>query len=189
MDAPMIAPMLVSALLNTYAPRFPKPVAAGICQIESGGDSWGIYDNTAGRSYRPKSYADAVATANALLLQRHVIDMGVMGIDSVHLSEPGVTVEAMFHPGPNLVASQRIFLADLTAAHGDVRAALSLYNSGSPTASLAYADKVLTAASSSSYGLAIVAGGQFAQVSHPVEVVRRASPIGVTFDAFRGTPW
>jgi type IV secretion system protein VirB1 len=186
----MIAPMLVSALLNAYAPRFPKPVAAGIVSVESSGDAWAENDDTAGRSYHPRTYAQAVALAHSLVGAGHSVDLGLAQCNSQHIGEPGVTVEAMLRPGPNLVASQRIFLADLTAARGDVRAALSLYNSGSPTASLAYADKVL-AASSSSYGSAIVAGGPVRATATQVaaQIVRRASPIGTTSDPFRGETW
>jgi type IV secretion system protein VirB1 len=184
----MIAPLLVSALLNTYAPQMPKSVAAGIVSVESSGDAWALNDDTARRSYRPRTYAEAVALAHSLIDAGHSVDLGLAQCNSQHIGEPGVTVEAMLHPGPNLVASQRIFLRDLTASNGDLRAALSRYNSGSPTASLAYADKVL-AASSSSYGSAIVAGGILFQVAHVAEVARRASPIGTTADPFRGAAW
>jgi hypothetical protein len=187
----MISPILVSALLTLYAPKLPKSVGAGIATVESLGDAWAINDNTVRYSYHPRSYAEAVTLAHDLTGRGHVLDLGLMQIDTVHLGKPGITIERMLRPGPNLEASQRIFLGDILAAGNDVRAALSMYNSGSRTASLVYADKVL-AASSSPYGSAIM--GNHPLILHephrePVIVVQRGSAIGATDDAFKGTAW
>lgn len=184
----MIAPMLISALLNQYAPQIPRSVAAGICSVESGGDAWALDDDTTHQSYRPRTYAGAIALAHTLISRGHSVDLGLMQVNSVHLGQSGVTIETMLDPASNLRASQTIFTEDLATARGNLRAALSLYNSGSPTYSLGYADKVL-AATSSPYGSAILEGVP-GVLHEPTLVERHMTAFGSSVDVtFRGRAW
>ena len=137
----MISAVLLSALLERCAPAMDKRVAAAIVEVESYGDSWAIDDDTARRSYHPRTYAQAVSLAHELRAAAHTFDVGLGQVNSVHFGEPGVSLETMLRPCANLAAAQRIFGEDFAAA-GSVRAALVAYN-GAGTTSQRYADLVL----------------------------------------------
>ncbi len=152
----MISAPVLAALLARCAPRIDRTVAASIVAVESLGDAWAIDDDSARRSYHPPTYAQAVKLAHELLEQGHTIDLGLAQVNSLHLGAPGVSVEAMLRPCPNLRAGEAIYARAL-AVSGDVRAALVAYN-GAGATSQAYADRVLEARSSP-FVLAVLAGG------------------------------
>ncbi len=152
----MISAPVLAALLERCAPRMDRTVAASIVAVESLGDAWAIDDDSARRSYHPRTYAEAVTIAHELLEQGHTIDLGLAQVDSMHLGAPGVSVEAMLRPCPNLRAGEAIY-ARAFAASGDVRIALAAYN-GAGATSQAYADRVLEARSSP-FVIAVLAGG------------------------------
>jgi type IV secretion system protein VirB1 len=171
-DGQLISPAIVSALISACAPQVSPQIAAGIVRVESYSDPWALGDNTDKRSYAPKSYGVAVALAHRLVAEGHSVDMGIAQINSVHLGQPGVTIESMLHPCPNLRASQRILNGDLAQSSGNIVGALSRYNSGSPTRSIGYAHKVLS-------------------VTQEVVAPKLLSAIGGTLStaAYRGIAW
>jgi type IV secretion system protein VirB1 len=142
----MISPFLIAALLETCAPRMDTRTVAAIVERESYGNSWAVYDDTSRRSYAPASYQGALDLAHALLAKRHNLDLGLGQVNSVHLSQPGVSVETMLRPCPNLREAQTVYNAAF-AASNDERRALIAYN-GSGATSLAYADAVIAAKTS-----------------------------------------
>lgn len=173
----MISPVLIAALLNTCAPRMDTRTAAAIVERESYGNSWAVYDDTSRRSYAPTSYRDAVDLAHILLEQGHDLDLGLGQVNSVHLGQPGVSVETMLHPCPNLREAQAVYNAAF-AASGDERRALIAYN-GSGATSAGYADAVIAAKSS-----AFVAAVLTSRVSAPTPKPRVPAMFftdGVTF--------
>jgi type IV secretion system protein VirB1 len=139
----MISPFLMSALLTTCAPNMNKTTAAAIVSRESGFNSWSILDDTTMRSYSPASYQGAIDLAHALLAQGHNLDLGLGQVNSVHLGQPGLTVETMLHPCANLTEAQAVYNAAFTRTH-DERRALIAYN-GSGAKSPGYADAVIAA--------------------------------------------
>jgi hypothetical protein len=170
----MISAAILGALLERCAPTMDKRVAAAIVEVESYGDSWAIDDDSARRSYHPRSYAEAVSLAHDLAGERHVFDLGLGQVNSVHLGEPGLSIETMLRPCSNLAAAQRIFSEALVAT-GDLRAALVRYN-GSGSTSPRYADLVLGAMRSPFVAAVTVSPNVSAvsvRVAQPVEIIRR----------------
>ncbi len=170
----MISAAILGALLERCAPTMDKRVAAAIVEVESYGDSWAIDDDSARRSYHPRSYVEAVAQARELGAEGHVFDLGLGQVNSTHLGEPGTSIETMLRPCSNLAAAQRIFSEALVAT-GDVRAALVRYN-GSGSTSPRYADLVLGAIRSP-FVAAVTGSSNVPAVSvrfvAPVEIIRR----------------
>ncbi len=115
----------------------PADVLDAIKQVESGGNPYAIRDNTGNRSYAPKSLADAVTQAKALLALSHNIDMGMYQINSIHLKGPGVTVDNIFDATVQTSTAAKIFNdfhTQAKALYGDTDLALwratGAYNAG-----------------------------------------------------------
>jgi hypothetical protein len=162
----MISPALIAALLQTYAPAIPTRTAAAIISHESSGSSWAIGDNTAHRSHEPHSFREAVTLAHDLITRGHNIDIGLGQVNSVHIGQHGVTVEAMLHPGSNLVEAQAVYVGALALTHNE-RLAIAAYNGSGPAAER-YADAVI-AAEHSPFVEAVVHAGSYvaAAISTP----------------------
>ncbi|MEX3581733.1 MAG: lytic transglycosylase domain-containing protein [Burkholderia sp.] len=87
---------------------------------------------------QPKNYAEAVATAKALIQKGQNIDMGLGQINSSNLAPLKLTVEQVFEPCANLRAAETVlkwgYQQAVTKYGPDQRAllsALSAYNTGS----------------------------------------------------------
>ena len=88
----------------------------------------------------PKTANEAVTTANWLLSHGYNIDIGLGQINSANLSRLGVSVDDMFNPCSNINAAGTIlkgnyssYLKDAPNEQAALRAAISGYNTGSPT--------------------------------------------------------
>ncbi len=122
--------------------------------VESSGNRYAINDNTSGRSYEPTSLDEAVAIANDLVFERgHSVDLGLAQINSMHLSEFGLTPRDLFDPCENMLVSDQILHDDYVSAEAQFGAgllallhAISAYNTGSLWAGEYYVRKVLIAA-------------------------------------------
>jgi len=155
----MIAPALLAALLQRCAPDTDVRTLAAIVDVESGGDSWAIRDPIANRAVHPRSYTEAVATANALLSRGVQVSVGLSqvllprpGLDAATLLgspcadlRAGSSILANAYAGQiRLVAVPRTEIGQQLA----LRRALSVYNSGSATGAPEYTVRVLEALSS-----------------------------------------
>jgi type IV secretion system protein VirB1 len=133
MDNPMIA----AAVLACAANIAPVTLAA-VINIESRGDPLAIFDNTARRAWHPRNQNQAIALARDLIVAGHVIDAGLMQVDSLNFSALGLDASRIFDPCTNVRAGGAILTADYAAAaqrlgqgQEALKVALSLYNTGS----------------------------------------------------------
>ena len=110
---------------------------AAVAQTESQLDPLAIGDNTAHRSYRPQTKAEAVAVAQRLMAERHDLDVGLMQINQRNFGWLRLTLEDAFDPCRSIVAGATVLTA------------FSRYNTGTPTAGFAngYVARVVSAAS------------------------------------------
>jgi type IV secretion system protein VirB1 len=117
-------------LIHECAPKVATVTMAAIVQQESGGNPLTIHDNTTGESFRPSSLAAAVAIARALIASGHSVDLGLAQINSKNLPSLRLAPETVFDPCTNLRAAQTILLSGWRQSGGDLRGALSAYNTG-----------------------------------------------------------
>lgn len=156
----MIAPLALAGLLSSCARGVDARTAAAIVAVESGGNEYAVNDNTTGRAYFPASLGSAKALVGRLA--GHQLAVGIAQVDSVNFARLGVDAERALDPCTSLQLGAQILLEDYrreypraTGATEEkrrqdaLRRALSLYNSGSPTAAPEYASRVVEAVSSS----------------------------------------
>lgn len=118
------------ALLRQCAPQVSVVTMAAIVQQESGGNPLALHDNTTGKSYRPASLAEAAKLAADLIKPGHSVDIGLAQINSRNLSGLNLDVAQVLEPCANIHAAQTILLRGWKQSGGDLRAALSAYNTG-----------------------------------------------------------
>jgi len=119
---------------------------------ESSGNQFAIGVNNGPKLPRqPVQFSEAVLQAKKLLAQGYSIDTGYAQINSQHfaksdgfLAKLGYRVEDMFDPCTNLRAGAIIY-SNAYYQYGDIKKALSAYNTGSPTKGFSngYVEKVL----------------------------------------------
>jgi len=186
----VIAPVLLAALLQRCAPGTDVRTLAAIVEVESGGDSWAIRDPIANRAVHPRSYAEAVVTADRLLAKGVQVSVG---LSQVLLPRPGLDAATLLgspcadlRAGSSILASAYAGQIRLVAAPQTelgqqlaLRRALSVYNSGSATGAPEYTARVLAALSSplveSVTGIADAGGVAMRPVvvaTHSVSIVR-----------------
>ena len=118
------------ALLRQCAPQVSVITMAAIIKQESGGNPLALHDNTTGKSYRPASLAGAAKLAADLIQQGHSVDIGLAQINSRNLSGLNLDVAQVIGPCANIHAAQTILLRGWKQSGGDLRGALSAYNTG-----------------------------------------------------------
>jgi type IV secretion system protein VirB1 len=148
-----IAGAALAALLQTCAPDVAPSTMHAIVAVESGGKPWALNDNTSGRRYEPRSYAEALSTARDLIGRGHSVDVGIAQVNSSNFAGYRVTPAAMLMPCQNLIIGSAILSGAYrwsAATYGNRRRALwgavSAYNTGSLTAGSRYVDLVVSAA-------------------------------------------
>jgi len=150
----------LSPLISQCGPGVDPATTAAIIHVESGGNSLAIHDNTAGNTYRPLDKTEAIAASARLLRAGHSIDLGLMQINSKHITayraiDPAIALADLFDPCENITAGTRI-LADFyrrchrlsAVPHVTLLKALSAYNTGHPYTGKEYLNKILGAAGS-----------------------------------------
>jgi len=150
----------LSPLISQCGPGVDPATTAAIIHVESGGNSFAIHDNTTGTTYRPLDKTEAIVTSARLLRAGHSIDLGLMQINSTHITayrviDPAITLADLFDPCENITAGTRI-LADFyrryhrlsAAPHITLLKALSGYNTGHPYTGKEYLNRILEAAGS-----------------------------------------
>lgn len=133
--------MLPLILLASCAPMVDPVTMSAVVQNESGGNPLAIHDNADGKSYSPRSMAEAVDLAKRLISADHSVDLGLAQINSRNLQWVGMTVEQSFDPCLNLQASQQVLIDAHKRSGGDLQKTLQIYNTGK-TAGSQYASKV-----------------------------------------------
>ena len=148
----MLSLALFAQLAATCAPGVHVDTLAAIARTESGFHVGAINDNTAKRSYFPKTMQEAVAIASELVaVKKHAVDLGLMQISSSNLGALGLTPSEVLDPCRNLQAGARVLASGYRppAAGADpqpaLMQALSRYNTGSPSRGFenGYVDKVV----------------------------------------------
>ncbi|MDE2252658.1 MAG: lytic transglycosylase domain-containing protein [Betaproteobacteria bacterium] len=128
--------MTPAVLLQQCAPAVAPVTMAAIVQRESGGNPLVLHDNTTGKSYQPRSVADAARIARKLIDQGHSVDIGLAQINSNNLPGMGLDADKVLDPCTNLRAAQIILLRGWKQSGGDLRGVLAAYNTGSAGSSL-----------------------------------------------------
>ena len=118
------------ALLHQCAPQVSVVTMAAIVKQESGGNPLALHDNTTGKSYRPDNLDEAAKLAADLIKQGHSVDIGLAQINSRNLPSLNLSVNQALDPCTNIHAAQKILLRGWKQSGGDLRAALSAYNTG-----------------------------------------------------------
>lgn len=123
--APTVAPETLAAIVKTES-KF-QPFAIGL-------------NSNARLERQPNSKLEAVATAKWLIANGYDVDLGLGQINSSNLTRTSLSVEDAFDSCKNLAAAAQILTGNYLAAvprvgHGQqaLRAAISTYNTGSPT--------------------------------------------------------
>ena len=152
MDAVIIAGMALALLLTTCAPDVAPSTMAAIVAVESSGNPYSLNDNTSHRSYAPRDYANALATAQALIRKGHSVDVGIAQVNSGNFAAFHTTAREMLDPCQNLRVASRILSDDYAEARTifpepgqALWHAISAYNTGSLYAGKPYVDLVLAA--------------------------------------------
>lgn len=144
------------ALLSLAAecgPVVHPATTAAIIQVESQGNPLAIADNTLRTHYTPQTQAEAIHLTNQLHQQGHSLDIGMMQINTQWLRPHHLSLEKLFDPcfniavGTGILASAyRDALRQSDDAATALTHALSIYNTGSPTAGSAYVTRVMAVA-------------------------------------------
>ncbi len=156
---------VLAALLSSCAPTVAPATMGAIIHVESESDPFRIGVNSGGSLVRqPGNAVDAIATARSLMRRGANFDAGLMQINSANFTRLSVTVETVFDPCTNLRAGARLltenYLRARVSGHADpLRAALSEYNTGSPSRGLmnGYVHKVFAAANGGAFVRLLVA--------------------------------
>lgn len=135
--------MLKTAAILTLAAQCAPEVAPStlhaVVMTESGGNPFAIGINGGSQLKRqPRTAAEAVSTAKALLARGANIDMGLGQINSANMRWLGLTVEDAFDACKNLKAAGQVLSSNYRSAVASGKkqplgAALSAYNTGSMT--------------------------------------------------------
>lgn len=143
--------LITTSLIADCGPAVSPATTQAIIQVESGGNPLAIGDNTARRSFSPKTKAEAIELAARLISQGHNIDLGLMQVNSCHIKAMKLTLEELFDPCGNVRIGTTI-LADFYRQHKtadpvqSLFRALSAYNTGQAWKGTGYINKILDAA-------------------------------------------
>ena len=134
----------LSAALIGLSAQCAATVAPGtlltFARAESGLDPLALHDNTSGASPRAETKAEAISLASALIGAGHSVDLGLMQVNSRHLTWLGLSITDAFELCPSMAAGARVLHTAYDPcvdaggeAQSCLRVAASAYNTGSPT--------------------------------------------------------
>ncbi len=123
-----------------------------VIAVESQGHPYAVHDNTTAQHYYPATVQQAVHLAGALMASGHRLDLGLMQINyEAWLRPMAFPLERALDPCTNIALGTTILSADYrqalsrsTTMNEALLRSLSLYNSGSESRSLGYAQLVLS---------------------------------------------
>lgn len=144
-------------LVALCGPLVHPQTTLSVITVESSGQPFAIHDNTDNRTYDASTVLQGAAVAKRLIRAGHRIDVGLMQINyDAWLKPTGFAVEWALDPCTNVRLGTTILSANYAQAlhtgnvrHDALNRALSLYNSGTETRSLIYANTVLQVAAMS----------------------------------------
>ena len=144
----------LEAALRNCLPASYRPIMRKVVQHESANHPFAININLGPKlDKQPNSRTEAIKIAKHYIAQGYSVDLGYAQINSQHyakadgfLRKAGYDVADMFDACTNLRAGALI-LGEAYLRHGDIRRALSIYNTGHSTKGVenGYVDKVLKA--------------------------------------------
>ena len=146
----------ILALAAQCAPSVDPSTMLAIVRTESAGHIFALGVNGTKSPPRPKDAATAATLAKRYIRAGYSVDLGLAQINSRNLLRLGMTIETVLDPCQNLAAGAVIlaqnYAAQTSSAPAQVRlrAALSMYNTGSPSRGFAngYVAKVVANAGS-----------------------------------------
>lgn len=128
----------ILTLAAQCAPAVAPHTIAAIVQAESSNYLYAINVNGVARQpARPRSEAEAIATAREYVARGHSVDLGLGQINSRNMQWLGLTWDTVFEPCVNVEAAGRVLLSNYQAVSDGhapqhaLRIALSMYNTGS----------------------------------------------------------
>lgn len=130
---------VVLQLAAAHAPQVAPETIAAFAQAESALNPYALYDNTARRSYAPRTAEDASVLAADLLSRGHSIDTGLMQINSRNFRLVGLNYVTAFDPAQSVRAAQIILreaygrCAEQRLTGDPLRCMASIYNTGNHT--------------------------------------------------------
>lgn len=133
-------------MIMQCAPEVHHTTMSAIIKQESGGNPYALNDNTNKKSYKPKSFSEALEIAKRLIATGASVDIGLAQINSKNLPGLKLTVAEVLEPCNNIKASQTILKEGWARSGGDLKRTLSAYNTGKTDSRIgaAYAEKVLS---------------------------------------------
>jgi len=144
------------AMTLTCAPAVHVDTAHALVEVESGFNPWAIGVVGGALLRQPRSHADAIATAAALMAAGHNFSVGLAQINVRNFARLGLTLESAFEPCGNLAAMQAVLgeCFDRSSrlrpndSQRSLRMALSCYYSGNFTVGFrdGYVRRVVNAA-------------------------------------------
>jgi len=144
----------VSLLISCLSLGIEPALMLAIVNQESSGNPIAMNVNAwDGDQVVAESVDDAVEAAGRFVEAGYTVDLGLAGINSWNLERLNVSFVEALDPCTSIALGETIFMEGLDRAHADgklgddaLRAALSLYNTGSMTRGLAngYVDRVWT---------------------------------------------
>lgn len=129
--------LLMPSLLAALPPELERYFQA-IRQRESAGHPWSIFDNTAHRSYRLGSRAEAEKLARELVARGHNLDLGLYQLNwHWQGRRANLTLDNVFDPAVNESVARSVFAefhaaarAVYASAEDAIRMAVGAYNNG-----------------------------------------------------------
>ena len=145
--------MHLTDLAQQCAPQVAPTTLAAIVQVESGGNPWVLWDNTAHHGYHPKTRKVAERILRVLMAEGHQVDVGIAQVDTENFAPYGLNPGNAFDACTNLRVGADILTTDYrkaAATYGPGQTALyhafEAYNSGHLHGDAVYANCILSAA-------------------------------------------
>lgn len=134
----LLAMLLLPTLILAALPPELVPLFNAIRVKESASHPWSIYDNTAAKSYRLASRAEAEKLAKDLVSRGHNLDLGLFQLNwQWQQKRPGLTLDNVFDPVMNESVAQTVlaeFYATARTLYSNIddaiRMAVGAYNNG-----------------------------------------------------------
>jgi type IV secretion system protein VirB1 len=143
----------ITQVVAQCAPQVNPDTLAAIIRVESGGDALVLHDNSNGRTYHPKTRAQAIQILTTLMATGARVDVGLGQVDTENFARYGLTAHNAFNVCRNIQVAGKILTVDYRLAKMTYPAGqpalyhtFELYNSGNTSGDAGYADRILAAA-------------------------------------------
>jgi type IV secretion system protein VirB1 len=171
----LLASIIYSAeFLSQCGPAVAPATTRAVIQVESGGNPLAIGDNNLRKAFAPETKREAVRLATQLISQGHSVDLGLMQINSQHLTPMNLSLDDLFDPCRNVKAGT-VILASFYRQYPNkdpgltLFNALSAYNTGRAWRGAGYVNRILAAAGVDYRVLFVPTGSVAVTVPEPVK--------------------